>query len=54
MVPGVVAVAVGVGVLEAVETQSALVMVFVSNVTAPFRASSRPSKVAPVWAVIDV
>ena len=30
------------------------VMVFVSSVTAPFRASNRPWKVAPVVAVIEV
>jgi hypothetical protein len=56
MIPGVVSVALGVGVLEGVgvETQSALVMVLVSKVTAPFLASSLPSKVAPVWAVMDV
>ena len=56
IIPGVVSVAVRVGVLEGVgaETQSVLVMVLVSNVTAPFLASSLPWKVAPVCAVIDV
>jgi len=34
--------------------QLALVIVFVSNVTAPLRASRRPWKVAPVVAVIEV
>lgn len=48
------------GVPEAVEVgvvtaaQVLLVMVLVSRVTAPLRASKRPSMTAPVVAVIDV
>jgi hypothetical protein len=34
--------------------QLGLVMVLVSKVTAPFRASARPSTVAPVVSVIEV
>ena len=35
-------------------THVALVIVFVSNVTAPLRASTRPSTLAPVVRVADV
>ena len=43
----------GVGVTTAA-VQTGLVMVFVSNVTAPLRAKTLPSIVAPVVAVIEV
>ena len=35
-------------------SQAGMVIVLVSNVTAPLRASSRPANVAPVWAEIEV
>lgn len=47
-----VGVGIGVGVGEAAHV--ALVMVFVSSVTAPFRAKTRPSTFAPVVRVADV
>ena len=62
--PGTVPVAVGVGVITGVasgegvgvviSSQIPLVTVLESSVTAPFRASSCPSTVAPVFAVMDV
>lgn len=53
MSTGWVGAVVEVGVGVAVAAQVVLVMVFVSSVTAPFRASARPSIVAPVVRVID-
>jgi hypothetical protein len=49
-----VGVAVGVGVAVPAAAHVDRVIVFVSKVTAPFRASARPSIVAPVVTVIDV
>ena len=56
--PGVVVVVVDPGEVVVVEVgavaQMPLVMVLVSRVTAPFRASSCPCTVAPVFAAMDV
>ncbi|HEY5478118.1 MAG TPA: hypothetical protein VIJ84_00730, partial [Gaiellaceae bacterium] len=43
-----------VAVVAVTPAHVAFVMVFVSSVTAPLRASNRPSIVAPVVAVMDV
>ena len=45
---------VGTGVATTTARQSERVIVFVSSVTAPLRARSRPSMTAPVVAVMDV
>ena len=49
-----VGVAVGVGVAVPAAAHVDRVIVFVSKVTAPFRANARPSIVAPVVTVIEV
>jgi len=51
---GVVAVVVVFAVVVVALAQFGLVIVFVSRVTAPLRASMRPSTVAAVTSVIDV
>jgi hypothetical protein len=53
VVGGVVVVVLG-GVVGVTVAHLALEMSFVSSVTAPLRASNRPSTSAPVFAVIDV
>ncbi len=45
---------VGVGVGVGVSAQNPFVMVLVSSVTAPFRASNCPCTIAPVVAAMDV